>query len=138
GGGLVCGACGPAPRLSTGLARLDAMLGGGLLPGTLTVVYGATGIGKTHLGLTFAQLGGQADGARGLIVDLNARGDSQQHAPYAARLSGWTLTRWTHTVMPMTDPYPPPAEREARYLDVFPWVGRRSDYEVTTPDGREF
>ena len=29
------------------------MLGGGLLPGTLTVVYGATGIGKTHLGLAF-------------------------------------------------------------------------------------
>ena len=33
------------------------MLGGGLLPGTLTVVYGATGIGKTHLGLTFADHG---------------------------------------------------------------------------------
>ena len=35
------------------------MLGGGLLPGTLTVVYGATGIGKTHLGLTFAHQGGR-------------------------------------------------------------------------------
>jgi KaiC/GvpD/RAD55 family RecA-like ATPase len=127
-----------ARRLSTGLARLDAMLGGGLLPGTLTVVYGATGIGKTHLGLTFADQGRPADGARGLVVDLNARGDSQQHAPYAARLHDWTLTRWTHTVMPMTDPYPPPGELEARYLDVFPWVGRRSDYEVVTPDGREF
>ena len=33
------------------------MLGGGLLPGTLTVVYGATGIGKTHLGLAFASHG---------------------------------------------------------------------------------
>jgi len=125
-------------RVSTGLARLDAMLDGGLLPGTLTVVYGATGIGKTHLGLAFADHGRQADGARGLVVDLNARGDSQQHAPYAARLHGWTLTRWTHTVMPMTDPYPPAAELEARYLDVFPWVGRRSDYEVATPEGREF
>ena len=125
-------------RVSTGLARLDAMLDGGLLPGTLTVVYGATGIGKTHLGLAFADHGRQADGARGLVVDLNARGDSQQHAPYAARLHGWTLTRWTHTVMPMTDPYPPAAELEARYLDVFPWVGRRSDYEVATSEGREF
>jgi len=127
-----------APRVSTSLARLDVMLGGGLLPGTLTVVYGATGIGKTHLGLTFADQGRQADGARGLVVDLNARGDSQQHAPYAARLHDWALTRWTHTVMPMTDPYPPSGELEARYLDVFPWVGRRSDYEVVTPDGREF
>jgi len=125
-------------RVSTGFARLDAMLGGGLLPGTLTVVYGATGIGKTHLGLAFADHGREADGARGLLVDLNARGDSQQHAPYAARLHGWQLERWTHAVMPMAAPYPPPAQMEARYLDVFPWVGRRSEYEVTTPDGREF
>jgi KaiC/GvpD/RAD55 family RecA-like ATPase len=125
-------------RVSTGFARLDAMLGGGLLPGTLAVVYGATGIGKTHLGLAFADHGREADGARGLLVDLNARGDSQQHAPYAARLHGWSLERWTHAVMPMSDPYPPPAQMEARYLDVFPWVGRRSEYEVTTPDGREF
>ena len=125
-------------RVSTGFARLDAMLGGGLLPGTLTVVYGATGIGKTHLGLAFAAHGREADGARGLLVDLNARGDSQQHAPYAARLHGWQLERWTHAVMPMADPYPPPAQMEARYLDVFPWVGRRTEYEVTTPAGREF
>ncbi len=124
-------------RVSTGLARLDAMLDGGLLPGTLAVVYGATGIGKTHLGLAFADHGRRADGARGLVVDLNARGDSQRHAPYAARLHGWTLGRWTHTVMPMTDPYPPAAELEAHYLDVFPWVGRKSDYEVATPEGRE-
>ncbi|HEV8310086.1 MAG TPA: ATPase domain-containing protein [Methylomirabilota bacterium] len=125
-------------RVSTGLARLDAMLDGGLLPGTLTVVYGATGIGKTHLGLAFAAQGRQADGRRGLVVDMNARGDSQQHVPYAARLHGWPLTRWTHTVMPMADPYPPPDELEAHYLDVFSWVGRRSDYELATPEGREF
>jgi KaiC/GvpD/RAD55 family RecA-like ATPase len=115
------------------------MLGGGLLPGTLTVVYGATGIGKTHLGLTFAHHGRAADGAPGLVVDMNARGDSQQHAPYADRLFGWPLGRWTHTVTPMADPYPPADQLEARYLDVFPWVGRRSDYEVPTADGgREF
>ena len=114
------------------------MLGGGLLPGTLTVVYGATGIGKTHLGLTFAHHGRAADGAPGLVVDMNARGDSQQHAPYAERLYGWPIRRWTHTVLPMADPYPPAAELEAHYLDAFPWVGRRSDYEVATPEGREF
>jgi KaiC/GvpD/RAD55 family RecA-like ATPase len=66
-------------RVSTGVPQLDAMLGGGLLPGTLAVVYGATGIGKTHLGLTFADHGRVADGARGLIFDMNGRGDSQQH-----------------------------------------------------------
>ena len=127
-----------AARVSTGVPRLDAMLGGGLLPGTLTVVYGATGIGKTHLGLTFAHAGRGADGAPGLLVDMNARGDSQQHGPYAERLYGWPVRRWTHTVMPMSDPYPPADQLEAHYLDVFPWVGRRSDYEAATPDGREF
>jgi KaiC/GvpD/RAD55 family RecA-like ATPase len=119
-----------APRVSTGVVRLDAMLGGGLLPGTLVVVYGATGIGKTHLGLTFAHEGRAADGAPGLLVDLNARGDSQQHAPYAGRLFGWEIRRWSHTVMPMGPPYPPADQLEAHYLDVFPWVGRRSAYEV--------
>ena len=114
------------------------MLGGGLLPGTLTVVYGATGIGKTHLGLTFAHHGEVVDGRLGLVVDMNARGDSQQHGPYAERLYRWDLGRWTHTVLPMSDPYPPAGQLEARYLDAFPWVGRRSDYEVPTPDGREF
>ena len=128
----------PPRRVSTGFERLDEMLDGGLIPGTLTVVYGATGIGKTHLGLAFAHHGRAADGARGLIVDMNARGDSQQHAGYAARLHGWALERWTHTVMPMADPYPPTGALDAHYLDVFPWVGRRSEYEVVRPDGREF
>ena len=38
-------------RLQTGIPELDERLGGGLLRGTLTVVMGATGIGKTQLGL---------------------------------------------------------------------------------------
>ena len=44
-------------RQSTGIASLDDLLGGGLLPGTLTVVMGATGIGKTQLGLGYANAG---------------------------------------------------------------------------------
>jgi KaiC/GvpD/RAD55 family RecA-like ATPase len=124
-------------RVCTGLERLDEMLGGGLLPGTLTVIYGATGIGKTHLGLTFAQLGRQVDGAPGLIFDMNARGDSQQHHEYASRLYGWPLGRWTHTVTPMADPYPPPGQMQAFYCDAFPWVGKLRDYQVPTPDGLE-
>ena len=114
------------------------MLGGGLLPGTLAVAYGATGVGKTHLGLTFAHQGRKADGRPGLVVDMNGRGDSQQHAPYASRLFGWEVRRWTHTVMPMASPRPTADQLEAHYLDVFSWVGRRSDYEVQASDGREF
>src|SRR5713101_3378228 len=89
-------------RVSTGLERLDEMLGGGLLPGTLCVAYGATGIGKTHLGLHFAHAGEAADGTPGIFFDMNARGDSQQHAAYASRLYGWALKRWTHTVTPFS------------------------------------
>jgi len=123
------------PRVSTGLDRLDAMLGGGLLPGTLTVVYGATGIGKTHLGMTFAHRGLAADGARGVVLDMNARGDSQQHHEYAARLFGWDLRRWTHTVAPMADPYPPDGQMDAFYSNALAWVGRVRDFQVPTPDG---
>ena len=122
-------------RVSTGIPRLDAMLGGGLLPGTLSVVYGATGIGKTHLGLTFADHGRIADGARGVILDMNGRGDSQQHDEYAARLFDWSLKEWTHTVPPMTEPYPSADQMDAFYCNALKWVGRVRDFQVPTPDG---
>jgi KaiC/GvpD/RAD55 family RecA-like ATPase len=122
-------------RVSTGLPQLDLRLGGGLLPGTLTVVYGATGIGKTHLGLTFADHGRRADGARGVVLDMNGRGDSQQHDEYAARLFQWSLNEWTHTVTPMADPYPPAGQMDAYYSNALRWVGRVRDFQVPTPDG---
>ena len=111
------------------------MLGGGLLPGTLTVVYGATGIGKTHLGLTFADTGREVDGARGIVLDMNGRGDSQQHDEYAARLFSWALRPWTHTVTPMADPYPPAHQMDAFYSNALRWVGRTRDFQVPTSDG---
>jgi len=122
-------------RVSTGIAKLDSMLGGGLLPGTLTVAYGATGIGKTHLGLTFADDGLRADGARGVVLDLNGRGDSQQHDEYAARLVYCALRPWTHAVPPMADPHPPPEDMAAHYSNALPWVGRVRDFQVPTADG---
>jgi RecA/RadA recombinase len=122
-------------RVSTGLPKLDAMLGGGLLPGTLTVVYGATGIGKTHLGLTFCDRGRAADGARGVVLDMNGRGDSQQHDEYAARLFDWALVPWTHTVTPMAEPYPAPDQMAAFYCNALKWVGRVRDFQVATADG---
>jgi RecA/RadA recombinase len=125
-------------RVSTGLERLDSMLGGGLLPGTLTVVYGATGIGKTHLGLGFAHRGAEVDGAPGLLFDMNARGDSQQHHHYAERLYDWSLGQWTHSVTPMADPFPPAEQMRAFYCGTYPWIGKLRDYQVATPDGTEF
>ncbi|MGD9854577.1 MAG: RAD55 family ATPase [Planctomycetaceae bacterium] len=78
-------------RIHTGLTELDDLLGGGLLPGTLTVVLGATGIGKTQLGLHFAQQGLEQEGERGIVFDMSCRGDSQNHADYARRLFNWEL-----------------------------------------------
>ena len=80
-------------RQSFGIEELDRSLGGGLLPGTLTVVAGATGAGKTQLGLRWADAGLRAEGHRGVLCDLTSRGDSQNHAPYASRLFGWSLAR---------------------------------------------
>ena len=78
-------------RLSTGVPDLDALLGGGLLPGTLTVVVGSTGIGKTQLGLQFAHAGLPQEGRAGIVFDMSARGDPQSHADYARRMFAWTL-----------------------------------------------
>ena len=78
-------------RFSTGIAALDEYLGGGLIPGTLTVVMGATGIGKTQLGLQFANAGKAQEGERGILFDMTSRGDAQNHNDYAQRLFNWTL-----------------------------------------------
>ena len=81
----------PPERLQFGIPALDAYLGGGLLPGTLTVVAGATGIGKTQLGLHFARQGANQEGRPGIVFDMATRGDSQNHDGYAGRLFGWEL-----------------------------------------------
>ncbi|MDX1946676.1 MAG: ATPase domain-containing protein [Pirellulaceae bacterium] len=80
-----------AARQTTGVPGLDGLLGGGLLPGTLTVVVGATGIGKTQLGLQIAHAGQQQEGRRGILFDCASRGDSQSHAEYARRMFDWRL-----------------------------------------------
>lgn len=79
------------PRHSTGVDGLDALLGGGLLPGTLTVIVGATGMGKTQLGLQYAHAGQRQEGRRGIIFDCTSRGDAQSHAAYARRMFRWEL-----------------------------------------------
>jgi KaiC/GvpD/RAD55 family RecA-like ATPase len=82
------------PRQSSGIPALDDLLGGGLLPGTLTVIAGATGVGKTQLGLTWANAGLNAEGRRGVVCDLTSRGDAQNHAGYASSLFGWDLAEY--------------------------------------------
>jgi KaiC/GvpD/RAD55 family RecA-like ATPase len=103
-------------RLSTGVAGLDELLGGGLIPGTLTVVAGATGSGKTQLGLQFAQAGLPGEGRRGSLFDMTCRGDSQSHAEYALRMFDWRLSQ----VDPGHSDTAP-----GDYLRVFDYQGRR-------------
>jgi len=113
------------PRHSTGNERLDAALGGGLIPGTLTVVMGATGIGKTQLALSYCNAGRQQEGQRGIIYDLTTRGDSQNQAEYAQRIHDWTIR--TRKLIDRLDPSVVWNATDIRsdYLHVFNRGGRR-------------
>ena len=79
------------PRQGFGIEGLDRRLGGGLLPGSLTVIAGATGAGKTQLGLRWLDLGRAAEQHRGIVCDLTSRGDAQNHAAYAREQLEWNL-----------------------------------------------
>jgi KaiC/GvpD/RAD55 family RecA-like ATPase len=107
------------------VSELDRLLGGGLLPGTLTVIMGASGIGKTQLGLAFANEGHTQEHERGVVFDLTSRGDSQNHHDYARRLFDWDLREH-----PLTDRIALDRiwNREATrrdYLHLFDRSGRR-------------
>ncbi|MDR3109542.1 MAG: recombinase RecA [Planctomycetaceae bacterium] len=78
-------------RLSTGVPGLDAKLGGGLIPGTMTVVVGSSGIGKTQFGIQFARAALAREKATGVIFDMAARIDPQGHFEYAKRIADWTI-----------------------------------------------
>jgi hypothetical protein len=111
-------------RLSFGIPALDEHLGGGLLPGTLTVVAGATGIGKTQLGLHFANHGDTQEGRRGVVFDMSSRGDSQNHAAYARDLFGWQL-RVPTSQRNLAPENVWQADTASEYLHIFDHSGRR-------------
>jgi len=102
-------------RQSTGVVGLDEQLGGGLIPGTLTVVVGATGIGKTQLGIQYARAGLSDEQRSGIILDLGARGDSQSHVDYAQRMYDWTLQ-------------PAPSQEPADWRELFEANRQLGDY----------
>jgi KaiC/GvpD/RAD55 family RecA-like ATPase len=112
-------------RLSTGVPGLDERLGGGLLPGTLTVVVGASGVGKTQLGIQFADAGFAHEKKRGIIFDMNARVDAQSHAEYARRMVGWTLEAVEPRSRPDFHDFFSSTRRHGEYLHVFDHSGRR-------------
>ena len=112
-------------RISTGISGLDQLLGGGLLPGTLTVVVGATGIGKTQLGIQFAHAGLKTDRRQGVIFDMTARGDPQSHADYARRMCNWNIVAQPSDQKVSLDRFFESPTDLGDYLHVFDYRGQR-------------
>ena len=112
-------------RLSTGIPSLDTHLGGGLLPGTLTVIVGGTGCGKTQFGLQFLNAGQNQEGRRGILFDMTARGDSQGHLDYARRMFDWSLQQVDPDVQPDLSNFFKPGRPAGDYLHIFDYRGRR-------------
>ncbi|WP_254512083.1 RAD55 family ATPase [Anatilimnocola floriformis] len=112
-------------RQTTGVDGLDELLGGGLLPGTLTVVVGATGIGKTQLGLQFAQAGVAQEKRRGVVFDCSSRGDSQNHAAYAQRMFDARLAVADVNRLVELDDFFAASKQFGDYLHVFDYSGQR-------------
>lgn len=57
-------------RVSTGVKRLDEMLAGGFLPGSMVLVRGAPGTGKTALALQFLIHGATQCSENGLLISF--------------------------------------------------------------------
>ncbi|HEY0781935.1 MAG TPA: ATPase domain-containing protein, partial [Thermoanaerobaculia bacterium] len=76
------------PLLSTGVAGLDSILGGGLPAGQLYLIEGEPGTGKTTLALQFLRAGFQRDGPA-LYVTLS---ETRRELLLVAESHGWDLT----------------------------------------------
>ena len=76
-------------RISTGIAGLDDVLGGGFPQGHFFLVEGEPGTGKTTLGLQFLMEGAR-HGEPVLYVTLS---ESQREIEKVARSHGWSLDR---------------------------------------------
>lgn len=75
------------PLLSTGIAGLDAILGGGLTPDRLYLVEGSPGSGKTTLALQFLRAGA-ARGERVLYISLS---ETEEELRAVGASHGWDL-----------------------------------------------
>ena len=83
------GADGPrfGPRVSTGIAGLDDILGGGLPQGHMYLIEGESGAGKTTLGMQFL-LEGHRSGERTLWISLS---EAERELELIAGSHGWSL-----------------------------------------------
>lgn len=105
-------------RFSTGINELDEALGGGLRAGSMTIVAGATGVGKTQLGLQLAQSARRQEGVGAAVIDLSSRGDSQNHVDYAQQMFGEPLSVADFANGQLQHPF-----QSQRPADVLPFLG---------------
>lgn len=78
----------PTARLSTGIAELDRVLGGGLVPGSLVLLGGSPGIGKSTLtGMAMGNLAGAGHGT----LYVSGEESAAQVKLRASRLPGAAL-----------------------------------------------
>ncbi len=78
-----------APRLKTGIDKLDELLGSGIPRGSSLLVAGVAGTGKTVLGLEFIYRGALA-GEKGIIFSFE---ETAERLLAAARGLGWDLEK---------------------------------------------
>src|ERR1700680_4486600 len=98
-------------RLSTGIAGLDEVLHGGLLPERSYLVRGTAGTGKTTLGLHFLAAGA-ASGEKSLLITL---GTPESRIRHDAETFGFDLT-----AIPIIDLTPSPDFfAKAKTYDIF-------------------
>ncbi len=83
-------------RVSTGITELDSMLGGGLLKGSVTILDGSSGSGKTTIALRFA-----TDGLtkREPVLYISLNEPDQQVADRLARISRVNM-KLAHIISP--------------------------------------
>src|SRR6185437_14588020 len=88
----------PVRRLLTGIGELDRVLGGGLVPGSLTLLGGSPGIGKSTL--TNMVLGHLAGAGHGTLY-VSGEESAEQVRLRAERLVGGSVEAKGDTVVPL-------------------------------------
>jgi len=91
----------PVTRLPTGIGELDRVLGGGLVPGSLTLLGGSPGIGKSTL--TNMVLGHLAGAGHGTLY-VSGEESAEQVRLRAERLVGGFAEAEGDTVVPLRPP----------------------------------
>ncbi len=101
--------------VKTGISGLDKLLGGGLVPGSVSVVSGPTGSGRSTLALQFLVQGARQYGDPGLYVVIEESRDSTYKN---MNYKGWELAELENSKQLVFLDYPP--------YEVDQFLGQRS------------